>query len=182
MRHKYIITRTPETEELILQELSELDKDVFSLVCEERFSNSAIISAANDGMEALINEIRTTNFFPCGLFASKIAESVLTLFEPHNNTTVEVHCDDSDYLSKKRVAAELIDDIEDDGADVDTLLEDDFDDEFDDPLKGPGIDTSVDDLLEDDFDTGFDDELDTKDADTSLDADMTDDGGIRDDL
>jgi hypothetical protein len=182
MRHKYIITRSPETEELILQELSELDKDVFSLVCEERFSNSAILSAANLGMEALINEIRTTNFFPCGLFATKIAESVIKTIDPQEDSSAEVHCDDADYLSKKRVAPEIIEEIEEDSADVDTLLEDDFDDEFDDPIKAPGIEASVDDLLEDDFDADFDDDLDPKETDASLDSDMVDDSGISDEL
>jgi hypothetical protein len=182
MRHKYIITRSPETDELILQELSELDKDAFSLVCEEKFSNSAILSAANLGMEALVNEIRTTNFFPCGLFAAKIAESVLRLFEPQSEASVEVHCDDADYLSKKRVAPEIIEEIEEDTADVDALLEDDFDNEFDDAIKAPGIEASVDDLLEDDFDSEFDDDLDSKETESPLDADPNDDPSISDEL
>lgn len=182
MRHKYVITRSPETAELILQELSELDKDAFSLVCEERFHDSAIVSAANLGMEALVNEIRTTNFFPCGLFAAKIAESVLKLFDSQNDTCVEVHCDDADYLSKKRVAPEIIEEIEEDTADVDALLEDDFDSEFDDAIKAPGIEASVDDLLEDDFDSDFDDDLDAKEAESPMDSDVNDDTGISDEL
>jgi len=182
MRHKYIITRSPETEELILQELCELDKDVFSLVCEERFDNSTVLSAANLGMEALVNEIRTTNFFPCGLFAAKIAESVQKLFDPQSDPSVEVHCDDADYLSKKRVSTEIIEEIEEDTADVDALLEDDFDSEFDDAIKAPGIEASVDDLIEDDFDSDFDDELDAKEIESPMDSDPNDDAGISDEL
>jgi len=182
MRHKYIITRSPETEELILQELSELDKDAFLLVCEERFANSAILEAANLGMEALVNEIRTTNFFPCGLFAAKIAESVLKVFDPQNDASVEIHCDDADYLSKKRIAPEIIEEIEEDAADVDALLEDDFDSEFDDAIKAPGIEASVDDLLEDDFDNDFDDDLDPKEAESPMDSDLNDDKNMSDEL
>lgn len=181
MRHKYVITRKPEAEELTLHELSELDKDVFSLVCEETFPEWAILSAANQGMEALINEIRTTNFFPCGLFASKIAESVIKLLEPANvSSVIEVHCDDADYLSKKRVPVESVEEIEDDGGDVDTLLEDDFDADFDDDMKTPGIETSVDDLLEDDFDGEFDDDLDGKGDDAAMGSDNADDTGLID--
>lgn len=182
MRHKYIITRSPETEELILQELCELDKNAFSLVCEERFADSAVLSAADLGLEALVNEIRTTNFFPCGLFASKIAESVLKLFGPQGDSSIEVHCDDSDYLSKKRVAPEIIEEIEDDSDDVDALLEDDFDSEFDDAIKAPGIEASVDDLIEDDFDGDFDDDLDTKETESPMDSDANDETSIGDEL
>jgi hypothetical protein len=175
MRHKYVITRSQGSEELTLHELSELDKDVFSLVCEEKFPESAIASAAGQGVEALISELRTTNFYPCWLFATKIAESIPRLFAPENAMSVEVYCDDADYLSKKRVVADVIEEIEEDAGDVDELLEDDFDADFDDDIKTPGIETSVDDLLEDDFDGEFDDDLDGKRDDYDIGSDAGDD-------
>lgn len=143
MRHKYVITLNTEKAEMVLREFCELDKDIFTLVCEESYPFSVIQAAANRGVDHLVNTIRTRNFYPCGLFTTKIAEFVIKLFEAEADTVVDVFCDDVDYLTKKGESVPYIETIDDDTPDVDDLLGDDFVPDFDDDIDTKGVESSI---------------------------------------
>jgi hypothetical protein len=134
MRQKYVITINKDSEEMLLQEYSELDKDSFSLVCEEKYPLLTIQGAAGLGTQMLVNEIRTRHFFPCGPFADKIASGITTLLNQGNDATGEIVCNDVDYLARKPISEDRTVDIEDDETDVDDLVDDEFEDDFSDDM------------------------------------------------
>ncbi|MDX9785395.1 MAG: hypothetical protein RBT11_01350 [Desulfobacterales bacterium] len=143
MRHKYVITLDNENEKMVLQEYGELDKDIFTIVSEERYQRSVIQGAMGQGIDPLIHAMRTRDFYPCGTVAAKIASSVITLLEGQSETAIEVICDDSDYLTKKGSPVIFVEDVEDDAPDVADLLEDDFVPDFDDDIDTKGVDSSI---------------------------------------
>ena len=143
MRHKYVITLENEKEEMVLQEYGELDKDMFTIVSEGTYQRSVIQGALGQGIDPLINVMRTRDFYPCGVVAGKIASSVTNLFESQNETTIEIVCDDADYLTRKAIPSALVEEVEDDASDVDDLLEDDFVPDFDDDIDPKGVESSI---------------------------------------
>jgi len=81
MKPKYLILKNGNTNELTIREFLELDeRDVYSLACEETYDGEIIKSAITSGKEALISTLRTTNLYPPGSYAEKIAESVINLY------------------------------------------------------------------------------------------------------
>jgi hypothetical protein len=147
MKHKYTISRDPEKGSLTLKEYGELDKEMMSFLCEASYNDEAVQTAIAKGKDALINVLRTENMYPPNLYADKIAESVIVVYDTENDTqSTEIIFDDLDWLTKDQEGYI----IEDDSDDEDN--EDDLDDD---------ADENIDELLEDNFedDFGDDDEL-----------------------
>src|SRR6056297_1108540 len=101
MKQKYAITKDPGAGQVKIQEFAELDKDAFSLVCEETYDGEKIRAAASEGKEPLIEVLRTPNLYPVSEYAEKIAESINTLFGQTEEDSVEVCFDDLDALKKE---------------------------------------------------------------------------------
>ncbi len=80
MKQKYLILKNDDTNKLTIKEFAELQPDVYSLACEETYDGDVIKSAITRGKKALISTLRTTNLFPPGSYAEKIAESVINLY------------------------------------------------------------------------------------------------------
>ena len=118
MRQKYLIQRDKADNTLIIKEyanldreykindLIKMDKELFSLLCEETYDGKAMSSAIKEGKESLIEALRTPNLYPIGIYAEKIAESVLELFGSDNNLSVEILFDDKEFLDIKLKTAE----------------------------------------------------------------------------
>ncbi|MBL7181270.1 MAG: hypothetical protein ABIK98_13565 [Pseudomonadota bacterium] len=132
MKQKYFILKNTEKNELIIREFAELDKESFSLLCEETFQKDQITSAIAKGKEALVATIRTKNMYPIGPFAAKIAEEVTNLYESKDKDSIELAFDDIDILTKERVAHKPLDDIESEPVEIDELLVEDVAPAFDD--------------------------------------------------
>ncbi len=91
MKQKYLILKNDNTNKLIIREFVELDeRDVYSLACEETYDGEVIKSAITSGKEALISTLRTTNLYPPGSYAEKIAESVINLYSSENDQSQEL--------------------------------------------------------------------------------------------
>jgi hypothetical protein len=125
MKQKYLILKDNEKKELIIREFAELDKEAFSLLCEEVFQDKLIKSAIAKGKEALISTLRTKNMYPIGPFAARIAEEVMALYQSKDTDSVELFFDDIDILTKDREALKSLDGVENESAEIDELLEDD---------------------------------------------------------
>ena len=69
MKQKYLIMKNDEKDKLIIRELGELDKDMYSLLCEEIYDSENIKSAVAKGKTTLISALRTENLFPIGIYA-----------------------------------------------------------------------------------------------------------------
>jgi len=130
MKQKYLILNNEDQKELIIREFAEIDdKEVLSLIGEEKYSVKPIKSAIKKGKKTLISVLRTEKLYPPSLYADKIAESVISMFK-EKKQSIELLFDDIDLLTKKKEKEpESSKDIEKESNDIDELLEDDFDDE-----------------------------------------------------
>lgn len=135
MKHKYIIFRDLEKGCLVLKEYGELDKEMMSFLCEATYDDPVIKSAIEKGKETLVAELRTENMYPPNLYADKIADAVIIVYDDEKEMqSTEIIFDDLDWLTKDQENYVIEEDIEETEADdeIDDLLEDDFEDDFSD--------------------------------------------------
>jgi hypothetical protein len=123
MKQKYLILKNDNTNKLTIREFVELDeRDVYSLACEETYDGKVIKSAITRGKKTLIPTLRTTNLFPPGSYAEKIAESVINLYSSENDQSQELFLDDKDYLSNEWEKTKKPDDSADEPVEPDELF------------------------------------------------------------
>ena len=141
MKQKYTIMISDDNSKLVVQEFAELDKDVMSLLCEESYDFKTIKSAIKNGKESLISALRTPNMYPAKAYALKIADSVMALQASSDQNSTELFFDDFDYIvpSRARAKAKKEDAIKEEAAEIDELLEDEFDEDYD---EKPSISTN----------------------------------------
>ena len=130
MKQKYLIINDKENKKFKIQEFAELNKQKLSLLCEEAYDYKTIKSAVSTGKDALISTLRTNNLYPPGIYAEKIAYAIVQLHKSKDEESVELFFDDINLLAKKRQASEITEQLEDDSADLDELLADDFDEDY----------------------------------------------------
>lgn len=111
MRQKYVISRDDIKNRLKIKEYAIIEKDLkkvapsmltkshFSFLCEETYKSEVIESSISKGMNVLIANIRTHNIFPIEPHATKIAESVMTLYETSDDGSIELFFDDADLAT-----------------------------------------------------------------------------------
>ena len=128
MKQKYSILKDDKKNKLIIREYAELDKEILSLLCEEIYDNESIETAIAKGKETLISTLRTKALFPISIYAEKIAEAVINMYEHDNDQSVELFFNDRDILAKDRRAAVVEVEVESDPAEIDELLEGDISD------------------------------------------------------
>ena len=150
MKQKYLIINDKKNKQFKIQEFAELNKERLSLLCEEAYDYATIKSAVAEGKEALISTLRTNNFYPPGIYAEKIAAALYQLHKSKAEEPVELFFDDVNLLIKKRKSTEtsVSGQPEDDSADLDDMLEDDYDDDYPEKGRVKKIDTSL--KIEDD--------------------------------
>ncbi|MBW1822048.1 MAG: hypothetical protein JRI92_09865 [Deltaproteobacteria bacterium] len=124
MKQKYLISKENDQKKLIIKEFAELDKEKFSLLCEEEYDNKIIKSAISKGKEALISELRTNNMYPPSVYAEKIAQAVIDIFGSKENQSIELSFNDVDLLLKEQAPSEDTDAIESIADDIDELIDD----------------------------------------------------------
>ena len=132
MKQKYLIINDKKNKQFKIQEFAELNKETLSLLCEEAYDYKTIKSAVSAGKDALISTLRTNNLYPPGIYAEKIASAVVRLHQSKDEESVELFFDDINLLTKKRQSSGTTVQLEDDSADLDEMLEDDFGDDDDD--------------------------------------------------
>ena len=111
MRQKYVISRNGLKNELKIREYAVIDKNMkkvassmlkkgnFSFLCEETYESEIIVSTISRGTNALVAILRTPNIFPIEPYATKIAESVMALYDSSEDDPVELFFDDVDLVS-----------------------------------------------------------------------------------
>ena len=125
MQQKYIITRNDEKNELLIQEYGELDKDIYSLLCEEIYDSKYIQSAIAGGKTTIVSAIRTENLFPIGIYAERIAETVIEMYASKNDQSLELLFNDVDLVTRGQEVPLVIDEDDSEPDDIDDLLDDD---------------------------------------------------------
>ena len=126
MKQKYLISKEDDQKKLIIKEFAELDKEMLSLLCEEEYDNKIIKSAISKGKEALISELRTNNMYPPSVYAEKIAQAIIDIFDSKDNQSIELSFNDVDLLIKEQASSEDTDEIESIADDIDELIGDDL--------------------------------------------------------
>ncbi|MGD8836006.1 MAG: hypothetical protein PVJ19_13770 [Desulfobacteraceae bacterium] len=111
MRQKYIIFRDGPNNRLIIQEYSmietkvkkpispSLKREEFTFLCEETYSSKIILKSISNGIKTLVTILRTHNFYPIEPYSTKIAETVMTLYNSSENGPVELFFDDVDLVA-----------------------------------------------------------------------------------
>lgn len=111
MRQKYVISRDGVKNKLKIREYAVIDKNMkkvessmlqnesFSFLCEETYESEMIMSSISEGMNALVAILRTHNIFPIEPYSTKIAESVMGLYNSSEEGSVELFFDDIDLVS-----------------------------------------------------------------------------------
>ena len=131
MKQKYAILKNDEKTGIIIREFAELDKEIFSFLCEEKFGDETVKSAIEKGQDALIQTLRTQNLFPLGIYAKEIAAAVKKMYESGDDQPVELLFDDTDLLTKTKGEEKPLplDEIEDEAVGIDDLLDEDVPEE-----------------------------------------------------
>ena len=130
MKQKYFIHKNDEKNELIIREFLEINKEMFSLVCEETYDNNDIESAIAKGEKHLVSALRTDNMYPIGLYANQLAESIITMYGTEHKEPIKLLFDDAlafSEIQEDLVASEHVEDVEDKVPEDNELFEDDFD-------------------------------------------------------
>ncbi|NNG02188.1 MAG: hypothetical protein HKM93_22605 [Desulfobacteraceae bacterium] len=131
MKQKYSMFKTDGT--LVLKEFAELDKDIMSLLCEETYNIQDLETAISQGRDVLIQTLRTRNMYPPGIYVARIADSITALINDKDNSSADLDFDDKELFLKDTIVdvPEVEEDNEDDdGVEVDELLEPEIDDDF----------------------------------------------------
>jgi hypothetical protein len=159
MRQKYLILKDPDSDRLILREFAEVDKEMFSLLCEESYPMESLQAAIAEGPDALARVIRTHNMYPPGYYSQQICESIITLLASADQPSAELQFDDKAILRKAAEEEALLEEDEDEGVEIDNLLDEDDEnaDEFEEEEDLSNLSTSLkvaeDDSLEVEDDT-----------------------------
>jgi len=126
MKQKYIITKNTEKNEMIIQELAEVAKDVMTLLSEETYDQDTIGTLIKKGEKFLIRGLRTISFFPPSSYMTKISNAVFQLYDSEEKSSIEVLIDDKDafIVPDKDEAFGEFDEITEDLNEFDQLLED----------------------------------------------------------
>ena len=157
MKQKYSILKNDEKTAIIIREFAELDKEMFSLLCEETFEDETVKSAIAKDKATLIKTLRTQNLFPLGIYAEKIAEAVTKMYESGDDQPVELLFNDIDLLTKKEKKPLLLDDIEEEAVGIDDLLDEDvLEEDFDEKADIKNLPYSL--KISDDDSVGIDDD------------------------
>ena len=145
MKQKYAIVRDDKNKQLIVREFAELDKEILSLLCEETYADKRIRAAIRKGREELIAALRTKNLYPPGIYAKKIADAVKELYATKGKGSAELFFDDLEFLAqtnepKAKVAEEP---VEKPDAEMDDLLEEDFESNYEDEGQPKKLNSSL---------------------------------------
>jgi hypothetical protein len=145
MKQKYAIVRDDKNKQLIVREFAELDKEILSLLCEETYADKRIRAAIRKGREELIAALRTKNLYPPGIYAKKIADAVKELYAAKGKGSAELFFDDLEFLAqtnepKAKVAEEP---VEKPDAEMDDLLEEDFESNYEDEGQPKKLNSSL---------------------------------------
>lgn len=143
MKQKFLIQKSASDAQIVIRENAELDKELMSLLCEERFDAPMLETALENGRENLIAALRTRNLYPPRAYAEKIADAVQELLNNADEDAIELFFDDLDLLNKERQAAAKAAEMEAAADDIDELIEGEFESEFEEGQAIGKINSSI---------------------------------------
>lgn len=130
MKQKYVIEMDQENNSLVLKEFAELDKDILSFLCQQAYDMGTIEGAVSGGIPSMIAALRTDNMYPPAVYASEIAERVMTMLSSGDQTSQEILFDANYFLAKESEETIAGDDGEDEEEGIEDLLKGDVDEKY----------------------------------------------------
>lgn len=127
MKQRFSISRNTGGEKIVIKEYAELDKGVYSLLCEESYAVEAVEAALAEGPDPVITLLRTESFFPTSYFAEKLIATLDDYIQQGSTEAVKIEADDTECInSRSRQAAQEDNDGIDDlmGVDTGAIIED----------------------------------------------------------
>jgi hypothetical protein len=106
MKHRYRISFDADNHELWIKEYAEVERDHFSLLCEERFAVETVEETARAGKAPLIQMLRTKHMYPPAPYSDKIADAIIAFLAKDDTDTVELNFDDKAALAEAKAASE----------------------------------------------------------------------------
>ena len=115
MHQKYLISRDGNKHQFKIKEYAVIDKvfkkgaavvlsqDLFSFIGEETYADAMIQNSIPEGIDAVVKALRTDNMFPIAPHATKIAESVMTLYASTEEDAIELFFNDVDLFQTESV-------------------------------------------------------------------------------
>jgi len=118
MKQRFSISGDTGGGQIVIKEYAELDKGVYSLLCEEAYAVQAIKAALAEGPAQVITLLRTESFFPTGYFAEKLTASLDEFLQQEKSEPIKIEVDDAECIRS------LSKDVsEDENGSIDDLLE-----------------------------------------------------------
>ena len=150
MKQKYVILKDDENNKLIIREYAELDKEIYSMLCEETYGDSNVKQAISGGKEDLISALRTNNFYPPILQADKISDAVMAVYASRTTQPVEIYIDDIEHLAKEPIELVVDENIESESEEIDEIFEESFEENYEGKGSMDKMKTSIK-IAEDEF-------------------------------
>jgi len=129
MKQRFVISRNTGGEKIVIKEFAELDKGVYSLLCEESYAVEAVETALAKGPDHVVALLRTESFFPTSYFTGKLIATLGDYFQQGNGDTVKIDADDAECIKtiSRDIPVEENDGIDDlldvDGEEIDAADE-----------------------------------------------------------
>jgi hypothetical protein len=143
MKHKYVFSKDTATGEVTIREYAELNKEIFSPVCETAYDLKAFEKALSLGPAALMAELRTRNFYPPSSFSEKIVLGISDMISSDGQEMAEIYCNDTDFLTKSLDGQEVFEEIENEVDEtLENFIDEDLPDAFGEKVKTNSVDTS----------------------------------------
>lgn len=110
MRQKYLLSKEGSANNLLIREYAAIGKDMsiiqgaappeedYTFLYQESYRGEVIQISIADGILALIECLRTGNFFPVGQLAARIAASVIELYRFPGDHSMELFFDDAELF------------------------------------------------------------------------------------
>jgi len=108
MNQKYFISRDSVRNSITIREYADLERNPggsgtflagkYSLLSESVYDAAKLKSASEQGLDSLVQEIRTPDFYPAAFHAERIAQAVVRLLEDPQMHSLEVTSSDLDPL------------------------------------------------------------------------------------
>jgi len=127
MKQRFSISRNTGGGKIVIKEYAELDKGMYSLLCEEAYAVEAVEAALAQGADQVITLLRTESFFPISCFAEKLIAILDDYLQQGSTEIVRMDADDTECINiqPRQVTPEGSDGIDDLlGVDTEEIIED----------------------------------------------------------
>ena len=98
MKQRFSISRNTDGEKVVIKEYAELDKGMYSLLCEESYAVEAVVAALAKGPDHVITLLRTESFFPIIFFTEKLIATIDDYLQQGSTEVVKIDADDTECI------------------------------------------------------------------------------------